>query len=155
MDNQSNRTVDFGFVTSYSLGNRVWDDNGAGGGTASDGLRNGTEPGVDGVTVNLYRDSDDNGTPDGAAIATMNTAGGGFYRFDGLRADTYIVEVVPPAGYTSTVDAGDPDADAGDDDDNGVVRKPPPTPNIPDSIPTAPPSRMMTSTLTDRPAMGR
>ncbi len=121
VDNQSNRTVDFGFVTSYSLGNRVWDDNGAGGGTASDGLRNGTEPGLDGVTVNLYRDSDDNGTPDGAAIATMNTAGGGFYRFDGLRADTYIVEVVPPAGYTSTVDAGDPDADAGDDDDNGVV----------------------------------
>ncbi|MBL0344562.1 SdrD B-like domain-containing protein [Candidatus Villigracilis affinis] len=121
VDNQSNRTVDFGFVTSYSLGNRVWDDNGAGGGTASDGLRNGTEPGLDGVTVNLYRDSDDNGTPDGAAIATMNTAGGGFYRFDGLRADTYIVEVVPPAGYTSTMDAGDPDADAGDDDDNGVV----------------------------------
>lgn len=66
-------------------------------------------------------DSDDNGTPDGAAIATMNTSGGGFYRFDGLRADTYIVEVIPPTGYNSTVDAGDPDVDTNDDDDNGVV----------------------------------
>lgn len=108
-------------LTGFSLGNRVWDDNGAGGGTASDGVRNGTEPGIDGVTVNLYRDSNDDGTPDGASIANTSTAGGGFYRFDNLAAGTYIVEVVPPTGYASTVDAGDPDTDVDDDDDNGVV----------------------------------
>ena len=122
VDNQSNRTVDFGFYfVPYSLGNRVWIDNGAGGGTANDGVRNGAEPGIDGVTVRLYRDSNDDGIPDGASISTTTTASGGFYRFDNLAADTYIVEVVTPAGYTSTVDAGDPDTDADDDDDNGVI----------------------------------
>ncbi len=122
VDNQSNRTVDFGFFfVPYSLGNRVWMDNGAGGGATSDGVRNGAEPGLDGITVSLYRDSDDNGTPDGAIINTMQTAGGGFYRFDNLAAGTYIVEVTSPTGYTSTVDAGDADTDVDDDDDNGVI----------------------------------
>ncbi len=121
-DNRSNRTVDFGFVTVYSLGNRVWLDDGSGGGGANDGVRNGSEPGIDGITVNLYRDSDNNGIPDGGVIATMPTAGGGYYRFDNLVPGTYIVEVVSPAGYgSSTVDAGDPDIDADDNDDNGVV----------------------------------
>ena len=119
---RSNRTVDFGFFfVPYSLGNRVWDDSDGAGGTPDNGVRDGAEPGIDGVTVNLYRDSDNNNTPDGAIIATDTTSGGGFYRFDNLAADTYIVEVIPPAGYTSTLDAGDPDTDLDDDDDNGVV----------------------------------
>ncbi|MEO0565717.1 MAG: hypothetical protein AAF125_26655, partial [Chloroflexota bacterium] len=39
----------------YSLGNRIWLDDGAGGGTPADGILNGTEAGVDNVTVELYR----------------------------------------------------------------------------------------------------
>ena len=35
-------------VTGYSIGNRVWDDNGAGTGIANDGLMNGSEPGLSG-----------------------------------------------------------------------------------------------------------
>ena len=116
-------TVDFGFLpTFYSLGNRVWFDSGAGiGGIPNDGIRNGSEPGINNVTVNLYLDSDDDGTPDGGVIATDTTDANGYYRFDNLAADTYIVEVIPPAGYTSTLDAGDPDTDPDDDDDNGVL----------------------------------
>lgn len=116
-------TLDFGFLpTFYSLGNRVWFDSGAGtGGIPNDGIRNGSEPGINNVTVNLYLDSNDDGIPDGGVIATDTTDANGYYRFDNLAAGTYIVEVVPPAGYTSTVDAGDPDTDQEDDDDNGVV----------------------------------
>ncbi len=55
------------YVTSFSLGNRVWDDNGAGSGTANDGIRNGSEPGISGLDVNLYLDANNDGTPDGAA----------------------------------------------------------------------------------------
>ena len=54
-DAQSNRTVDFGFTNAYSLGNRVWNDNGAGGGYADNGIHDSGEPGFAGVTVNLYR----------------------------------------------------------------------------------------------------
>ncbi|MCC6501452.1 MAG: sortase [Anaerolineales bacterium] len=114
-------TLDFGFTAVYSLGNRVWLDDGSGGGVANDGLRNGGEPGINNVIVNLYRDSNDDGLPDGGIIATDTTDANGYYRFDNLSADTYIVEVVPPAGLTSTVDAGDPDTDVDDDDDNGVI----------------------------------
>jgi hypothetical protein len=49
-------SIDFGFNTSslLSVGNRVWLDDGTGGGVAGDGLRNGTEPGIPGVTVRIY-----------------------------------------------------------------------------------------------------
>ncbi len=119
----SNRTVDFGlYYSAFSLGNRVWSDNGAGGGTVNNGIRDGTEPGLPGVTVRLYRDSNDDGTPDGLPIATQLTDVNGYYRFDNLITDTYIVEVLIPIGYmSSSINAGDPDIDIDDDDDNGVA----------------------------------
>ncbi|MBI5950801.1 MAG: sortase [Chloroflexi bacterium] len=110
-----NFTADFGFVNAYSLGNIVWFD------ADGNGLRNGAETGLVNVTVNLYRDSNNDGNPDGGIIAATTTGTGGYYRFDNLVADTYIVEVEPPAGYASTIDAGDADVDVDDDDDNGVV----------------------------------
>ena len=113
-DYNVNFTADFGFTEAYSLGNRVWHD------TNKDGLRGETEPVLAGITVNLYRDSLDDGIPDGGIIATDSTDTNGVYRFDNLIADTYIVEVVPPSGFASTIDAGDPDDNKDDDDDNGV-----------------------------------
>ena len=50
------RAIDFGFsppTNIYSLGNRVWLDDGTGGGLANNGLQDGTEIGEVGVTVNL------------------------------------------------------------------------------------------------------
>jgi len=119
-----NPTLDFGFYT-LSLGNLVWYD------TNNNGVLDGAESGISNVTVNLYRDSNNDGIPDGAAIATTVTNGTGHYLFTGLSADTYIVEIVPPAGHISSTGttgsatgsyepAPDPDNDV-DSDDNGTT----------------------------------
>lgn len=52
---EENLTVDLGIINTAkgALGNRVWYDNGAGGGTANDGIQNGSEIGVAGVMVTL------------------------------------------------------------------------------------------------------
>src|SRR5690606_13853181 len=49
-DNQSNLTVDFGFIQTMSLGNVVWFD------LNNDGIKNPGETGISGVEVVLYRD---------------------------------------------------------------------------------------------------
>ncbi|WKZ49508.1 MAG: sortase [Anaerolineales bacterium] len=131
-------TVDFGFLSTYSLGNRVWFD------TDNDSTRDaGTELGVDGVVVQLYA-ADGAGNPTGAVLQTDTTSGGGYYRFDGLAAGDYVVVIVADnftangsndalVGYWSsatTMDgvgnisetaAPDPDTDL-DDDDNGTLQ---------------------------------
>ena len=67
-----------------SLGSRLWRDDGAG---TVDGNNNGRQDGIeagrDGATVELYRDTNGDGLPDGPAIATTLTSGGGNYRFNG------------------------------------------------------------------------
>jgi protocatechuate 3,4-dioxygenase beta subunit len=124
-DAQANLTVDFGFFALYSLGNQVWDDRN------NDGLLNNGETGVDGVAVRLYRDTNNDNTPDGAAIATTTTANGGYYLFTELVAGNYLVEIVAPAGYKSSTGyldatisdyepAPDPDNDI-NNDDNGTT----------------------------------
>jgi LruC domain-containing protein len=84
--------LDFGFTATYSLGNRVFFDNGAGGGVTNDGLRNGAEPGIAGVVMKLFA-ADANGNPTGAVLATQSTDNEGFYRFDGLLYGQYVVVV--------------------------------------------------------------
>ena len=94
--------ADFGFAEGI-IGDFIWqDDNGNG--TPDPG-----EPGIDGVTVNLYNDNDGNGvfSAGDTLVDTQVTAGGGLYEFGGLPAGDYVVVVTPPAGYTLT---GDPDA---------------------------------------------
>jgi uncharacterized repeat protein (TIGR01451 family) len=109
----NNHTYDFGFLESYSLGNRVWRDvDNSGTINAADGAN----PGIAGVTVNLYAS---NGT---TLIATTTTDANGYYRFDNLPGGDYIVEVVTPAGFVSSTDiasSGNPNNDQ-DSDDNGV-----------------------------------
>ena len=49
-----NLTADFGYyVEPACAGNFVWWDNGTGGGTADNGIQDGAEPGINGVTVQL------------------------------------------------------------------------------------------------------
>ncbi|NJP07741.1 MAG: hypothetical protein HC837_20050, partial [Chloroflexaceae bacterium] len=121
-NNDTNLTVDFGFY-NLRLGNQVWND------TNNDGLFNGSEVGIANVEVLLYRDSNNNGIPDGAAILSTTTSITGTYLFTGLDSDTYIVEIVPPAEYVSSTGtpgqtsgpyepAADPDNNT-DNDDNG------------------------------------
>ena len=126
-DDNSDRTVDFGFVVPpMSIGNRIFEDSGDNGTNPTqfdDGVQNGTEPGIDGVLVHLY-DASDTSTP----IATVTTAGGGYYIFDNLPPGDYVVGIPasnfaggqPLEGYLSSTDTVAP-ADADPDlDDHGI-----------------------------------
>ncbi|MCZ2126194.1 MAG: sortase [Anaerolineales bacterium] len=103
-DNNSNLTVDFGFVPPMSVGNRVWIDDGINGGSVDvslydNGIQDGTELGRAGVTVNLYYDLDGNGTIDASEMATpyraTTTDANGYYLFDGLPEGKYYVQIAP------------------------------------------------------------
>lgn len=120
-DNSSNLTVDFGFYT-VSLGNQVWLDNGVGGGTLNNGIKDGSEPGLAGATVQLFYA--DGVTPvSGGSVTTLNT---GVFTFTGLVQGAYVVKVTPPAGYQSSTDTADtttPNNNV-DDQDNGIGTNP-------------------------------
>ena len=49
------------------LGGTIWNDNGAGGGTAANGIKDGAEPGVDGVLLSLFVDANNDDITDSPA----------------------------------------------------------------------------------------
>ncbi|MFO8007312.1 MAG: SdrD B-like domain-containing protein [Candidatus Brocadiia bacterium] len=87
-----------------AIGDRVWED------LDEDGIQDAGEPGVEGVTVNLYTCAD-------TLVASTTTDANGLYLFDGLTPGDYYVEFVLPDGYAFTLqdqgadDALDSDAD--------------------------------------------
>ncbi|HEX4962858.1 MAG TPA: SdrD B-like domain-containing protein, partial [Thermoanaerobaculia bacterium] len=86
--------VDFGYVGTASVGDRVWLDSNA------NGVQDAGEAGINGVTVQLL----DNG---GNVIASTTTAGDGIYTFSHLLGGTYSVRVVTsslPPGVAPTYD---------------------------------------------------
>ncbi len=102
----------FGAPTLHRLGNLVWFD------TDDNGLADAGEPGIAGVTVELY----DAG---GALVATTVTDADGKYEFPGLPAGDY--RVLIPAGqvvldglFSSSIEVSDPNTDL-DNDDNGLA----------------------------------
>ncbi|WP_281275178.1 SdrD B-like domain-containing protein, partial [Marinicella litoralis] len=111
--NPDNPNNDFGFDDLLALGDYVWYD------TNQDGIQDVGEPGVNGVTVNLY----DNATCSAPIFSTTETLNGGlpaadgFYFFSDLDAGSYCVEFTDiPVNYQFTVqntpnDALDSDAD--------------------------------------------
>ncbi len=102
-----------------ALGDFVWVDNGAGGGTAGDGVQDPAEPGLPGITVNLL---DGVGSPvlDGAGLPiTVLTDINGNYEFPGLPAGNYQVQFVLSTSYTFTLQ--DVGSDALDSDANPVT----------------------------------
>ena len=118
-DAYSNGTVDFGFVPSYSLGNRVWLD------ANDNGVIDTGEAPVPGTSVSLFTDANRDGKPDSAvALATTTTDANGYYLFDDLAPGTYVVSVDaanfaaggPLSGYRSST----PDTQASDHGDHGV-----------------------------------
>jgi hypothetical protein len=88
----STNTANYLDAPTFSIGNRVFADNGAGGGTANNGVQDGAEPGIANVVMKLYA-ADGAGKPTGSVLSTMNTDASGYYRFDGLLAGTYVVVV--------------------------------------------------------------
>ncbi|MCU0491055.1 MAG: carboxypeptidase regulatory-like domain-containing protein, partial [Chloroflexaceae bacterium] len=124
----NDHTFDAGFVPLYSLGNRVWFDG------DNSGTINGSESGVDGVTVRLLdsagNDIDSDPATPGVQPTVTTTADGGYYRFDNLPPGDYRVEVEASnftgsgalAGTRSSTGAGqeaDPNSN-GDRNDNGL-----------------------------------
>ena len=114
--NPNSTDNNFGFEQNLSLGDFVWYD------TDQNGLQGVGEPGVNGITVNLY----DNATCTGASVDTTTTVNGGlpaadgFYQFTGLATQSYCIEFTGlPAGYQFTTqdvpgdDTIDSDADTG------------------------------------------
>ncbi|RUA15229.1 MAG: hypothetical protein DSY55_06750, partial [Clostridia bacterium] len=114
-----------------SIGNFVWDD--ANGNSQADS----GEAGIDGITVQLYRDTNGNGVFDPGTdtlVDTTTTSGGGFYQFldvepsvAGDATTDYIVAVVKssvtskgyvnssPGGGQNPDTTGDQDQPSGDD----------------------------------------
>ncbi|MGB0134157.1 GEVED domain-containing protein, partial [Dokdonella sp.] len=85
---------------AMSLGNLVWED------LDNDGLVTAGEPGISGISVNLYLDANDDGNPDGPAIDSTTTNASGNYLFSDLLPNTYLVEVVAPSRYTVSTGTG-------------------------------------------------
>jgi protocatechuate 3,4-dioxygenase beta subunit len=97
-------TVDAGVVPA-SISGVAWED------VNGDGIANGSEPVLAGVTVNLYSDPNGDGDPsDGVLVGTVTTTANGEYSFTGLLPDHYVVTVAPPEGYKPTA------ANQGNDD---------------------------------------
>ena len=126
-DNQSNRTVDFGFYR-VEISDLVY----------LDVNQNGNyEAGIDsplpGAVVRLYTSNaiEIGIGPDGILGTADDMPGGvttgigGTYLFSGLPQGDYIVRVMPPSGFASTVDtfniadSSDPDTNV-NDNDNGI-----------------------------------
>jgi uncharacterized repeat protein (TIGR01451 family) len=85
------------------------------------------EPGVAGVPVRAFRDSNNDGTPDGAAVATQPTDASGNYLFTALVPDHYVVEIDRPSIFLGSSGSGlvyaptgacEPAADPDNDSDN-------------------------------------
>lgn len=130
---QENRQLleaNFGLRRTMSVGNRVWLDNGAGGGIANNGLLDGAESGLDNVKISLlWPDGtpvlDDRNTP---RITATNQ--GGYYLFTDLTPGNYIVHVLAEnfrsqgrlVGLVNSLPTEiDPNRD-GDNNDNGLNR---------------------------------
>ena len=75
---------------------------------------------LEGVTVELYEDSDGDGQADGSAIDTTTTATDGSYLFDDLSPGDYVVVEIQPAGLQNVSDQ-DESGDGDPFDGNTVV----------------------------------
>ncbi|HKH43923.1 MAG TPA: SdrD B-like domain-containing protein [Thermoanaerobaculia bacterium] len=108
--NQQYTAADFGFGPGGTIGDRVFrDDNGDGGQSAN-------EPGINNVTVQLYRDNDANGvfSAGDTLISTQVTStvngNAGSYQFTGLTPGRYVVRVdstdtdLPSTNFTADPD---------------------------------------------------
>lgn len=130
IDASGDLTIDFGFVPNLSLGSTVFLDNDNSGDQGPD------EPGIPGVTVELYFDADGDGVLTGDELtpfAATTTGATGEYFFGNLPPGDYQVQI--PAGnftpngglatsITSSTDPASALAMDGDNqfdgDDNGV-----------------------------------
>jgi|GEM_PF-711832 len=90
LGNGENQTaLDFGYNGPGSLGDTIWLDR------DGNGVKNGQEPGIANVTLNLVWDENGNGTIDSGelVLGTVTTDLNGVYNFGNLIAGKYLVQV--------------------------------------------------------------
>ncbi len=114
-------TVDFGYqpMGTGAIGNLVWLD------ADNDGIKDASESGINGVTVELYRSGQTPGVD--TPYATTTTSGGGLYSFTNLPAESYTIYFPASNFTTGNALAGTPLSstttvttdNAVDNDDNG------------------------------------
>ncbi|QNK58400.1 SdrD B-like domain-containing protein [Paenibacillus sp. PAMC21692] len=99
-------TIDLGFTGKGAIGNYVWHDRNR------DGIQN-EDPmhGINGVTVNLYRDTV-GGTPYKTDVTKTEDGKPGYYNFKELPQGTYYVEFKFPSEYEKTDEESDADSDS-------------------------------------------
>ncbi len=121
----TNLSVDFGLVPTppMSVGNRVWED------TNNNGVIDEGEPGIEGVTVELWT-TDETGTPTGTEpLTTVTTDETGHYLFEGVTPGTFVI-VLPASNFvvdgpahglfsSTSSPATDPNDDV-DSNDDGI-----------------------------------
>jgi len=94
-------------MTTGAIGNRIWND------VNGNGIQEIGEVGIPNVTITLFNDHDLDGVYDNA-IGTTTTDPSGFYIFDNIVPNAYVLEVddatLPPT--FATTPTGDPDKDA-------------------------------------------
>lgn len=89
ISNQTDNTWDAGLFRVATVATRVWEDRNG------DGIQDGGEPGVTGVTVQIYRSSD-------SMLIDTGLTSGGVYTFTALRPDSYYLDFVPSPVYFIT-----------------------------------------------------
>ncbi|MCD9021271.1 SdrD B-like domain-containing protein [Cohnella silvisoli] len=83
-------TIDAGIVLPAALGDYVWNDNN------SNGVQEAGETGRNGVTVELYNDSN---ALVGTTTTAANSGNDGYYSFTNLIPGSYKVKFIAPSGY--------------------------------------------------------
>jgi hypothetical protein len=132
---------DAGLYRKLAIGDTVWFDNGATPGHTNNGVLDGDESGIDGVTVELFLDADQNGVPDSTTpISSTTTASGGKYLFTNLDPGHYIIGIPPGQApladkMSSTGNGAAPDPDDNvNNDDNGDLASGPVVASFPGYI---------------------
>ncbi|MCX6853564.1 MAG: PA14 domain-containing protein, partial [Verrucomicrobia bacterium] len=83
--------------STLTLGNQIWND------TNNNGLRDGSELGIGGATVQLYTSVNNTaGDADDVLVSSTTSSSGGAYNFTGLNAGKYVVRVTPTSGQPAT-----------------------------------------------------
>ncbi len=113
----NDHTYDAGVIAQQRLGNLVWND------LDDDGKVDAGEPGIGGVTVELWRDDGDGtfAASTDAQVGTTTTSSAGAYYFTGLSDGSYFVAV--PDGQAALAGLRSSTGSTGgstDNDDNGA-----------------------------------